>query len=341
VADSAQRAKTGAVVDAAEPAADEERGPARHDADRGWPLRDPMRTVRWERAQAQTRIHRSLKVWRSPIAGAGAPKKIFRKTEADAEKEAKGLETRDGGHSLGRHGPQVSDQQLQDRITTGVAADGAFSPVGAGGSSTKFASHKDYVETRDAAVKTADAALGASKALVAPLTQAYLAAATAFVKEPSGPKKGTLSTAMQTAKTNVDTAAKGITNPSADKLSVTVQTPPIRSATKEADLPALVARMVLARASYEIVLDHKRAVGSGFQGDGSAKTVTDPSHTDKSKPAKTGEGNDKTKAMPAPTKTRTTFDVTGGAQPIDTVPAASGWKAAQHFPTEAPTGISY
>jgi hypothetical protein len=340
VSDSGYRQKPGAAAQA-EPAVEEEpRGPARHDADRAWPLRDPMRGVRWERAQAQTRIQRSMKVWRSPIAGATKPK-IFRKTEADAEKEAKALETRDGGHSLGRHGPGVSDEQLQERITKGVAADGAFSPVGAGGMSTKFASHQEYMATRDAAEAAADAAVGASKGLMAPLTAAWATAAAEFIKEKPGKDKAVKQAAMQAAKGKVDSAAKGIPNPSTDKLSVTVQSPIVKSSTTEADLPALVAGMVRVRASYELVLDHKRPVGSGFQGDGPAITVTDPNHKDPTKPAKTGEGNAKTKAMKPPTKTRTTFDVTGGAQPIDTVPAAKGWKAAQHFPTEAPTGISY
>jgi hypothetical protein len=340
VSDSGYRQKPGAAAQA-EPAAEEEpRGPARQDADRGWPLRDPMRGVRWERAQAQTRIQRSMKVWRSPIAG--APKlKIFRKTEADAEKEAKALETRDGGHSLGRHGPAVSDQQLKDRITTGVAADGAFSPVGAGGLSTKFASHKDYIETRDAAVAAVDAAATKTKGALTPLTTAYLTAAQAFANETAGATKGVKAGEMAAAKTALENAAKAITNPSADKLSVKVQSPPIRGGTKAGEIPAMVATMVQVRPSYSIVLDHRRPVGSGFKGTGAATTVTDPSHTDPSKPAKTGAGNATTAAIPAPTKTRTSFDVSGGAQALDTVPAATGWKAAQHFPVDEPVGISY
>lgn len=146
---------------------------------------------------------------------------------------------------------------------------------------------------------------------------------------------------MAAAKTKVDNAAKGITNPSADKLSVKVQAPPIKGTTDVTTLPALVATMVQVRPSYSIVLDHKRPVGSGFQGDGAAKTVTDPSHTDPSKPAKTGEGNVATKAIPAPTKTRTSFDVFGAPQALGTVAAATGWKAAQHFPVDEPVGISY
>jgi hypothetical protein len=66
-----------------------------------------------------------------------------------AEKaEALKLETQENGHSLNRHGPDLSSSQLEARIKTGIAADGKFSPTG---SSTKFKSYRDWLQTRQAA----------------------------------------------------------------------------------------------------------------------------------------------------------------------------------------------
>lgn len=64
---------------------------------------------------------------------------------------AEEYEKLDGGHSLARHGPEVSDQALENRILTGQAADGKFSPTD---SSTRFRSYDDWVETRQAAIDT-------------------------------------------------------------------------------------------------------------------------------------------------------------------------------------------
>jgi hypothetical protein len=51
---------------------------------------------------------------------------------------------------VARHGPEVSDADLQRRLTTGVAPDGVFSPTKA---STRFNSYEDWVQTREAAWK--------------------------------------------------------------------------------------------------------------------------------------------------------------------------------------------
>ncbi|MBW4599434.1 MAG: hypothetical protein KME29_07425 [Calothrix sp. FI2-JRJ7] len=72
--------------------------------------------------------------------------------EIKAGFEAVKLERADSGHSIARHGPQVSDAALKDRITTGIAPDGKFSPATP---STRFNSFKDWVETRDAALNDA------------------------------------------------------------------------------------------------------------------------------------------------------------------------------------------
>jgi hypothetical protein len=60
------------------------------------------------------------------------------------------LEQLDGGHSVARHGPEVSDADLQKRLTTGIAPDGkiSFAPA-----STKFNSYESWMKTRDAAMQ--------------------------------------------------------------------------------------------------------------------------------------------------------------------------------------------
>ncbi|MBI5617926.1 MAG: hypothetical protein HY943_16720 [Gammaproteobacteria bacterium] len=65
-------------------------------------------------------------------------------------KLAKAHETTDGGHSLDRHGPEITDDLLKRRVEKGLAADGVLSPTH---SSTKFDKVEDWLETRDAAIK--------------------------------------------------------------------------------------------------------------------------------------------------------------------------------------------
>jgi hypothetical protein len=68
--------------------------------------------------------------------------------ELKAKQEALRLERLDGGHSVDRHGPEVSDIDLQRRLTTGIAPDGKFSPTPA---STRFNTYQDWLQTRQAA----------------------------------------------------------------------------------------------------------------------------------------------------------------------------------------------
>ena len=60
------------------------------------------------------------------------------------------LERVDSGHSIARHGPQIKDNVLEDRVTTGIAADGAFSPTAA---STRFINYETWEKTRGLALK--------------------------------------------------------------------------------------------------------------------------------------------------------------------------------------------
>jgi len=72
-----------------------------------------------------------------------------RTREAAAKLRALAHEKKDGGHSLDRHGPEVSDADLKKRLETGQAPDGKFSPTPA---STKFKSYEDWDKTRSDAL---------------------------------------------------------------------------------------------------------------------------------------------------------------------------------------------
>jgi hypothetical protein len=74
------------------------------------------------------------------------------KAEASFKAQALALDKADKGHSVGRHGPEISDQALQARIKTGFAPDGSLSPARL---STKFVSWRAWVESRDAALRKA------------------------------------------------------------------------------------------------------------------------------------------------------------------------------------------
>jgi hypothetical protein len=82
---------------------------------------------------------------------------VERLTETEARAEASRLERQARGHSLDRHGPQFGPADHLRRVTTGVAADGKFSPTKA---STQFHDLEDWVMTREKAVRYAEAKYG-------------------------------------------------------------------------------------------------------------------------------------------------------------------------------------
>jgi hypothetical protein len=79
------------------------------------------------------------------------------RVEAAYKETAQRLERADGGHSLDRHGPDVTDAQLDQRLKTGIAPDGQFSPAPA---STKFNSNENWVKTREIALKEIEKKFG-------------------------------------------------------------------------------------------------------------------------------------------------------------------------------------
>lgn len=65
------------------------------------------------------------------------------------KQKAMDLEAADGGHSLDRHGPEVSDALLQRRATTGMSPDNKWSPTHY---ATKFDSYDEWLKTREDAI---------------------------------------------------------------------------------------------------------------------------------------------------------------------------------------------
>jgi hypothetical protein len=58
----------------------------------------------------------------------------------------------DGSHEVARHSPDLLDQKLLDRIDTGYAPDGVYSPTP---DASRFSSYEEMVETRAAGMKKA------------------------------------------------------------------------------------------------------------------------------------------------------------------------------------------
>lgn len=80
--------------------------------------------------------------------------------EGTKQVEAEAQELAEGGHALARHGPAVSDAALIKRLHTGIAPDNALVP--APGTSSRFNSHTDVLETRQAAASALQTAIVAA-----------------------------------------------------------------------------------------------------------------------------------------------------------------------------------
>ena len=66
-----------------------------------------------------------------------------------AKTRALDLDKKNRGHVVSRHGPEISDEALRARVTTGYAPDGTWSPSKYSG---RFNTYRDLVETYDAAI---------------------------------------------------------------------------------------------------------------------------------------------------------------------------------------------
>ena len=76
-------------------------------------------------------------------------------------KKARQIDDDDGGHSVKRHGPDVTDTLLQRRLTSGKSPEGKYSPAE---KSCRFNSYDDLIDTREAAFFEAADAEGLTEA---------------------------------------------------------------------------------------------------------------------------------------------------------------------------------
>jgi hypothetical protein len=249
--------------------------------------------------------------------------------ETQAQVAATGHEAADVGHSLARHGPDVTDAELTTRLTTGVAPDGLLSP--APGLSSRFRNHRRWLTTRTAAVNELQAALTASQAVIGPTVTAFANGWANAVAMPGGPAKGAAFTNVNTVlKPAAQASINGIANPNtAHEAPLTYQAP-VMGGANAANIPGRAIEMAQIKASYQVVIDHGRDVGVGFQGTGAPAPIV--GHA----------GNTWATTAPAPnfTATRTTLEPPAGPVSVVNAPAAAGWRAVQHFPSNEPPGIT-
>lgn len=78
-----------------------------------------------------------------------------------AQINAEKTEDSEGGHSLARHGPDVSDDLLKKRLFTGIAPDNHLSP--APGASSRFTDYRTVLSTRQAAATALTNAIAAAQ----------------------------------------------------------------------------------------------------------------------------------------------------------------------------------
>jgi hypothetical protein len=241
---------------------------------------------------------------------------------------AMAYEARDAGHSLDRHGPRVSDSQLQERLRTGVAPDGALSPTT--GLSTRFNGHGDYVRTRLAAVQGMTAAITATRDHLKAELKTLATARKTFQDAPPGPAKaagGPLRLAIDNAVAAVQAKVAAIGNPDATRMPI-----------KFVPNAATPAGYITMYKSYSIIVDHGADIGIGFRGRAATQnTIPRPTADDPLATAPAWPDSDKEEHL---TRTRTGMDTGANNQQLfGTAYDPAAWEAFQHFPVDEPVGI--
>jgi hypothetical protein len=264
--------------------------------------------------------------------------------QRDDKADAVALETADRqesahyGHALDRHGPDVSDDALKKRLKTGEAPDGAMVPVAGPdaltGISSKFGGHKEYLETRAAACVKAKERLDATADHLKPLA----VAAKLAIEELAGAAQ-----AEKGAKAKAKAKAMKDLTDGADATRASTNAhrwAPVDMADKK-----LVEGLVKAggdqlnllftlRPEYEMVIDHGKPIGYGFQGS-SPQNIPKPGAPGKEMRV----FDDATPVKLDMPKTRTTFKVKGPTSLIAKTYTPNTWAVIQHFPADDPVGM--
>jgi hypothetical protein len=279
-----------------------------------------------EYEQAAEEVARTVAAGRSAvplldgmIQGGGSPGVAIQRDEAQDKVDATALEDRDQGHSLKRHGPEVTDAKLQERLTTGYAPDGAFVP--APGLSTKFTSYDAYLKTRQAAATKITAAREKTVLSFKQLYAKLVEAKDALKTSTDNKAKAGLAKQLSQASGAIVTWSEGTRAGTTGELPVRFQ--------KNAATPD---KMLQFYGSYEVVVDHKQTIGMGYRG-ASPKQIPNPK-----KAGEQATVYDSTSKVDDISKTRTTYDL-GKVHTQEDLPVAAAWPAVQHFPCDEAEGI--
>lgn len=242
-----------------------------------------------------------------------------------AEVLSMAYEARDGGHSLDRHGPDISDKQLQHRLKTGYTPDRSFTPTL--GLSTRFNKHEDYIKTRLAAVQGMKDAIRATRDRLKAELKAFHQAKENFRKSPPGPHKAAgqpLQLAIANTQAAVQAQVNAIGNPDATHM-------PVRFIPNA----ATPAGYITMYQSYSIIVDHGSSIGMGFRG--KAANQVQINHPTNGTLVDAWTDWDKVDNL---TKTRTGMDTGANHQELfGTDHNPENWTAFQHFPVDEPVGI--
>lgn len=292
--------------------------------------------------------------------------------ELDRKQEAETMEEAGGGHSLDRHGPEITDVALQARLTTGIAPDGAISV--APGYSSKFASYTLWLDTRQRAIDALVAAVATTQIrLMAleprlPTAQQRETAADQAVTDATAVRqakhvaheraKGQLgvgSVGQLAARDELDQAAAGLAKATtkradlASSLTALLDALPLPVDRAAVDLGDITSFRV--KKAYRIIVDNAKTIGTGWQGTGvqAPRDVVHGGRTVEDAVLYAG-----TQASDTLTKSLTTLDggaaqgtplLTAGAGGGAAVPNAAltvgAWGVVQHFPAppDAVAGI--
>ncbi len=266
---------------------------------------------------------------------------VQRKSDKDLATEQ---EAADGGHSLLRHGPELTDATLKRRLTTGMTAKlngpgETYSP--APGLVTRFKTYDDYNKTRQAATDAANKAIGETKKGMKSVVEAWAPfyAAGVTAKTNLAKAKADLKAAPSdaTAKTAMADAGKAFADANKDKRTASdaVKT---QAATFDAAGTAGISitckvnqnsanawDWLTIKPSYGCVVAHGRTIGVGFRGQG-AETKRAPTD-ENSTYAGTSAQLDVDRTQTAFSTSKTKLEACSPTQ-------AASWKAGQHYPCD-------
>lgn len=235
-----------------------------------------------------------------------------------------------GSHSLARHGPQLGESELKERLTTGYVA-GQFVPAGSEGYATGFASADGYLESQNAAEQALQVAYDNSvEALDAPLAEYRYSIEPWIDAGMTGPttaaaQKAKRELAGTVGKLNQE-AAKGLDFLPVDWLNP--KDPPVQAAEEIALWP-----------KYQFVIDHHKVVGKGFRVKEAEKEkpaghVQNPMWTAGKKDPIWSE--DQLQSMGDITRTKSTFNPPNLRFLYQS--STSTWRMPQHFPDNGAEG---